>query len=117
VAWPDGAEVSGRVVRRASDSLVVRDGAAEWPVALGDVRGLWVARGRATSAGARVGAVAGGVAGGLAGVLFGGIGCEGDCSRSRASGTLAGLASGAAVGGLTGAVVGTLLPRWWRVVP
>jgi hypothetical protein len=117
IAWPDGAEVSGRVVRQVSDSLVVWDGAAEWPVALGDVRGLWVARWRATAAGARAGAVAGGAAGGLAGVLFGAFGCEGDCGRSRASGTLAGLASGAVVGGLAGAAVGMLLPRWRRVVP
>jgi hypothetical protein len=117
VAWPDGGVVSGRLVRRTPDSLIVSDGAADWPVALGEVRGLWVAHGRSTRAGARIGGLAGGITGGVLGVLFGAFGCELTCSRSRVTGAVAGLASGAVLGALVGGTVGTSLPRWRAVLP
>jgi hypothetical protein len=117
VAWPDGAVLSGRLTRRTADSLVVWDGAAEWPVALKGVAGVWEARGHATPAGARAGGLVGGLTGGALGLLFGGAGCEVACGHARTRGAVAGLATGAALGALAGAAVGALLPRWQHVLP
>jgi hypothetical protein len=122
---PRAEKISGRIVAQRADSLYVESqpGMAPRPVALANVRRLWVSQGqlrRRTLPGTALGALAGGA---LLAAITAAVdnGCDNrpptyDC-MTLAADPLAGFGVGALVGGVVGGTIGFFRrsERWHRV--